>query len=591
MRGMENAITRSARWPGFEHGIGMGGWLTNYKRFNVLKDEWRYPITAGDLEHFESYITERDVKYVSACGFDHIRLGFDQIVVEETPGAWRESVMGKIGEFLGWCRKYGVNAVLNMHKAVGNYCDIRESRILVDDEELQRRFIAVWLEFERRWHDRADVAFELLNEVRGEADPEKWNDLAERTIRALRALNRDRVIVVGPVYGGHPCGLRKLRTWDDPNVVYTFHNYDPGEFTHQRGVLQAGCLYANRVMEYPSDDVERYRDCVRLVGGELKWWEGVKRVDIGWLEKDMHDAVEWLEKHPGKILWHGEFGTIRHAPPRSRVAYMRDQVKLCRRYGMPYCVWNYLSTPNDGNRFSLVDDDSREFLSRELLGACFGKDVVPKVVLTFDDGFSEHHDIVAPLLEKHGFRGVFNIIPGMIGKTVDSEFGRRVYMSWDQVRDLAARGHEIANHTLTHANLRELAERGDREGLRREIAGANELIEKETGVAPRWLCHPYVQMNFEVNETIRELGMLPMRGGRKNFGAGTVANTETGVGAYIRACIERGETFIDVLTHGVTAEGHAWMPYAKVEDFEEHLKELRSLADAGVIEVLGHYEL
>ena len=31
-----------------------------------------------------------------------------------------------------------------------------------------------------------------------------------------------------------------------------------------------------------------------------------------------------------------------------------------------YCVWNYLSTPNDGNRFSLVDDDNRRIVSEEM---------------------------------------------------------------------------------------------------------------------------------------------------------------------------------------------------------------------------------
>ena len=34
--------------PQFSHGMGIGGWLTNYKRFNVLPNEWRMPITIGD---------------------------------------------------------------------------------------------------------------------------------------------------------------------------------------------------------------------------------------------------------------------------------------------------------------------------------------------------------------------------------------------------------------------------------------------------------------------------------------------------------------------------------------------------------------
>ncbi len=60
--------------------------------------------------------------------------------------------------------------------------------------------------------------------------------------------------------------LSKLKVWDDPKVVYTFHMWQPYEFTHQRGVLQAGPLYYNRVMEYPTTDVERYRDYNRLHG-------------------------------------------------------------------------------------------------------------------------------------------------------------------------------------------------------------------------------------------------------------------------------------------------------------------------------------
>jgi len=84
-------------------------------------------------------------------------------------------------------------------------------------------------------------------------------------------------------------------------------------------------------------------------------------------------AAKWCKEHPDKILWNGEFGTIRHANPMARVSFMRDVVGFCRREGIPYCVWNYLSTPNDGNRFSLVDDDTRDFLSDALLDACLGR--------------------------------------------------------------------------------------------------------------------------------------------------------------------------------------------------------------------------
>ena len=358
-------------WPGFTCGMGIGGWLTNYKRFNVLPEHQRLKITIGDLEHFDSYITEADVANIKSMGFDHIRLGFDQIVLEESPGKYRERTFRKIDDFIGWCGKHELNVVLNLHKAIGNYCDIKEKVELLDDPGLQQRFIDLWIEFERRYHDFSGLAFELLNEVRN-VDPKKWNDLADRTLKAIRAKNADRWVVMGSTCWNSPGTLKDLKIWDDPKVVYTFHMYSPFEFTHQRGVLQAGPLYYNRVMEYPSTDVERYRDYNRLHGSKDGGYKGVTAIDRKFLKGCLWGALDFVKKHPDKILWNGEFGTIRHAPPASRVAYMRDVVSICKEAGIPWCVWNYLSTPNDGNRFSLVDDDTRKILSPELLKACLG---------------------------------------------------------------------------------------------------------------------------------------------------------------------------------------------------------------------------
>ena len=332
-------------WPGFSVGMGMGGWLTNYKRFNVLPENKRLDITKGDLAHFDTYITEGDVQRVKMWGFDHIRLGFDQIVLEEAPGKYRERTMRKLVEFVGWCRKHKVNAVLNLHKAIGNYCDIPEKKQLLDTPELQDRFVALWLEIERRFHDAPEVAFELLNEVR-DVDPAKWNRLADRTLKAIREVNPDRWVVIGSTCWNSPDKLAVLQVWDDPRVVYTFHMYNPHHFTHQRGVLQAGPLYQNDEVPYPG---------------------------TAFVRKALKPAVDWAAAHPDKILWNGEFGTIRHMNPMARADYMRDVVAVCKEAGIPWSVWNYLSTPNDGNRFSLVDDVTRDFLTDDLQLACLGK--------------------------------------------------------------------------------------------------------------------------------------------------------------------------------------------------------------------------
>lgn len=350
-------------FSGFERGMGVGGWLTNYKRPNVLPENQKFRITVGDLEHFETYITEDDVAYIASLGFDHVRLGFDQIVVEESPNVYRESAMRQIGDFVKWSKKHGLNVVLNLHKAVGNYCDVPGRVELFDSPELRSRFVALWVEMERRFAGEDEVAFELLNEVL-DIPPEKWNTLAAEAVAAIRAINPKRKIIIGSTAWNTPWRLKDLRLFDDPNVIYTFHFYEPFAFTHQRGVLQPMPLAYNRVMHYPSD-IEPYADYEEFFGNAGRF-NGVSRMDKKMLEKMLAPAISFVKANPDKILWCGEFGTIRHAPKESRQNWMRDVISILKKNGIPYCVWNYLSTPNDGNRFSLVDDDTRKILSPEL---------------------------------------------------------------------------------------------------------------------------------------------------------------------------------------------------------------------------------
>ena len=352
------------KWTGFEKGMGIGGWLTNYKRFNVLPQERRLQLTVGDMEHFETYITEKDIAYIASLGMDHIRLCFDQIVVEESEGVYRENICSIIENFIKWCSKYNLNVVLNLHKAVGNYCDIREDVKLLDDKKLQDRFISLWKFFEERFSAYPDAAFEILNEVTN-VDPEKWNDLAEKTIDSIREINPDRWIVVGSVCWGDVKKLELLRVFDDEKVVYTFHTYVPFEFTHQRGVLIENTCYYNRNMYYP-DSIERYKDYQKTVLNNPDAYDGYDRMDSKFIRDGLMPAVEFMKKNPDKILWCGEFGSIRHAELESRENWMNDVISFLKENKIPYCVWNYLSTPYDGNRFSLVDDDKRRILSSRL---------------------------------------------------------------------------------------------------------------------------------------------------------------------------------------------------------------------------------
>ncbi len=62
---------------------------------------------------------------------------------------------------------------------------------------------------------------------------------------------------------------------------------------------------------------------------------------------------------------------------------------------------------------------------------------------TFDDGASDQLTLAIPQLEERGWRGTFYIIGSFI-----PEEGKA--FTWDVIRELAGRGHEIGSHTMTH---------------------------------------------------------------------------------------------------------------------------------------------
>lgn len=53
----------------FHNGINLGGWLSQYE---FLASQ---PLTDMNLKtHFDSFITEKDIRQIAAWGFDHVRL-------------------------------------------------------------------------------------------------------------------------------------------------------------------------------------------------------------------------------------------------------------------------------------------------------------------------------------------------------------------------------------------------------------------------------------------------------------------------------------------------------------------------------------
>lgn len=126
--------------------------------------------------------------------------------------------------------------------------------------------------------------------------------------------------------------------------------------------------------------------------------------------------------------------------------------------------------------------------------------------ITFDDGYDSIYTTALPILKTYGWP--FTVFVST--DPVDQHL--RHFMSWDQIRELAANGATIANHTATHAHLIR------REGqefeadwsarIRSEIERAQQRIQAEVGEAPAWLAYPYGEYNRQLQALVAEMGYV-----------------------------------------------------------------------------------
>jgi peptidoglycan/xylan/chitin deacetylase (PgdA/CDA1 family) len=67
------------------------------------------------------------------------------------------------------------------------------------------------------------------------------------------------------------------------------------------------------------------------------------------------------------------------------------------------------------------------------------------VILTFDDGYADAYTNAFPLLKWAGFGATLSVVTGWIG--------RPAYLNWEQLREMAGAGMEMAAHSVSHPDL------------------------------------------------------------------------------------------------------------------------------------------
>lgn len=210
-----------------------------YVKGNMVIDPSGKPVFLRGLniefKDFKTVLNEKDIRRISDMGANSVRLVLDSRDLETSPYQYSDHGFALLDEILGWCERYGIFVILDLHLAPGiqnphDFVVHRENHYLFwETPAFQERFYALWDEIARRYADRRIIAgYDLLNEG---VPPSLTEYRRIMNSAAYRIRTRDphhMLIVQEAILSGW---AKELVLLEDKNVLYSIHFFYPPQFS------------------------------------------------------------------------------------------------------------------------------------------------------------------------------------------------------------------------------------------------------------------------------------------------------------------------------------------------------------------------
>jgi endoglucanase len=373
------AIAANAAPIPLQRGVGVHEWLN----WSPLEGDgsYRWPPYRSEKEWRSGRrpLTDwpdRDAfAQIRSMGFDFVRLSVDPGPRLASKGAKRQQALDILAAAVERIASAGLKVVLDLHGVTQVPAYSMEMIYDGADSEGVARYremvVAVATMLVKVGTDK--VALEPYNEPAyypcDSSGSDDWQRIMARTIRDIRAVSTELTIVATGACGGSIAGLVNLTPdFDDPNLYYSFHMYEPHSFTHQR---PQGTNTFALGLPWPADSstpekvtetlkakmdaaglstVEQVINMVAARGAIARYFE--QNWGSSQLEASFRQAVDWAEGHgiPSRRLFMGEFGVILMSADGRMGAFDADRLRYltavrqqAERFAIPWSVWEFFN--------------------------------------------------------------------------------------------------------------------------------------------------------------------------------------------------------------------------------------------------------
>lgn len=282
--------------------------------------EWGYKVRVEEL------------RAIASAGFDTIRLPvrWDSHMQAKPPYAVSGVYMARIKQVVSQAQREGLGVILDVH----HYEDLIEN-----PRGEEARFLALWEQIATTFQNAPNtIYFEVLNEPTNAMSMRELNRLYTKVLPIIRKSNPSRTVIIGGNSWNSVDTMDAIAWPNDKNLVATFHDYGPHEFTHQGA-------------QWTSDDWPLGRT-----------WGG--RGDRAELADTYDIAARFQAKRNVPVLV-GEFGVIDRVPLDQRTQWVKTRRQYMEAAGYSWCAWDLTGA------FKSYDVDGRKWLPG-MLDAYFG---------------------------------------------------------------------------------------------------------------------------------------------------------------------------------------------------------------------------
>lgn len=280
--------------------------------------------------------TKADFEQIQSLGCDVVRLPINLHFM--TGGAPNYQIDPLFFDFLDqvvdWAEELQMHLILDNHTF--DPAQNTDSNVGIILEK-------VWKQMAQHYKDRSEyLYYEILNEPHGISDAQ-WNAIQQNIVQAIRTIDTKHTIVIGPAGWNSYNNLAAMPAYDDDNLIYTFHFYDPFIFTHQGAGWTSPSMESLGQVPFPyaSNQMPAFPSSLRGTWIESAFNNYRHEGTVARVEQLIDIAVQFKQSRNVRIFC-GEFGVyIPNSQNDDRVYWYEVVRKYLEEKQIAWTIWDY----------------------------------------------------------------------------------------------------------------------------------------------------------------------------------------------------------------------------------------------------------